>query len=341
MPIWNPQDKDWNERRSEIINILCNEEYGFLPPKPEKLSWEVVEEDNRFCAGKAPLKKVLLKADFKSGSFFFPICVCIPKAQKKYPFFVHINFRDNVPDKYMPSEEICDNGFAVLSFCYKDVTSDDNDFSNGLAGIIYNGKARKDNDSGKIAMWSWAASRVMDYAQTLTELDLTRATIVGHSRLGKTSLLTGATDERFSCAISNESGCSGAAISRGKQGETIKNICNRFPYWFCDNYKKYIDKEFDMPFDQHFLLAAIAPRKVYVASAEEDLWADPVSEFLSCVAASEVFEKMGLDGLIHNDNLPEAGEVFHKGNIGYHLRAGLHFFSREDWLHFIEFLKQK
>lgn len=139
-------------------------------------------------------------------------------------------------------------------------------------------------------MWAWAAQRVLDYAQTLDELlDLDCAIVCGHSRLGKTALLAAATDKRFAFAYSNDSGCSGAAITREKQGENVKDICERFPYWFCENYKLYIDNEQNMPFDQHYLLASIAPRKVLVGSAAEDIWADPISEFLCCVAAGSVF----------------------------------------------------
>lgn len=330
----------WNTHRKAIVELLCNEEYGFMPQASSNLFYEVLEKNDHFCAGKVTLSKVLLTAQFGDRNFSFPFYASIPNGGDKYPFFVHINFRDNVPDKYLPIEEICDNGFAVLSFCYKDITSDDCDFSNGLANILYNGNDRNGNVCGKIAMWSWAASRVMDYAQTLSELDLKNATVVGHSRLGKTALLTGALDERFSCVISNNSGCSGAAITRGKQGERIRDICSNFSYWFCDNYTKYIDNEPNLPFDQHFLLAVIAPRKLYVASAKEDLWADPDSEYLSCVAASEAYERIGLTGFAHPDRLPVAGDVFHEGNIGYHLRKGFHYLSREDWLHFMDFLKK-
>ena len=86
-------------------------------------------------------------------------------------------------------------------------------------------------------MWAWAAQRVMDYAITLDCLNKNRGTVCGHSRLGKTALLAAATDERFFCAYSNDSGCGGAAISRKKDGEKINDICKAFPYWFCDNYK--------------------------------------------------------------------------------------------------------
>ncbi|MDF2922953.1 MAG: putative acetyl xylan esterase [Paenibacillaceae bacterium] len=343
MGIWERQDgiyspDEWNVKRKEMIQLLVQEEYGFMPEHSSGLSYKILAQDNRFCAGKVTLSKVLLTAQFGDRSFSFPIYASVPNGDKKHPVFVHINFRDHVPDKYLPVEEICDNGFAVLSFCYTDVTSDDHDFTNGLAGVIFNGAERKAHDCGKIAMWSWAASRVMDYAQQLSNLDLNHAAVVGHSRLGKTALLTGALDERFLYAISNDSGCSGAAISRGKQGEKIKDICNTFPYWFCENYSRYADHEGALPFDQHFLLAAMAPRKVYVGSAREDLWADPDSEYLSCVAASEVYEKMGLRGFVHPDRLPTVGDAFHEGNIGYHLRAGLHYFSREDWLQFMQFV---
>jgi len=331
----------WDKRRSEILTLLCREEYGFIPSTLTSLRFELVAEDKQFCAGKVTLSKVLAAGQLGDRSFSFPFYTSIPNGKQKYPFFVFINFKDAIPDAYFPVEEICDNGFAVLSFCYQDVTSDDNDFTNGLAGVIFGGSERKADECGKIAMWSWAASRVMDYAETLSSLDLTKAVVVGHSRLGKAALLTGALDPRFACTISNESGCSGAAVSRGKTGEKIKDICNRFPHWFCANYSKYMDKEQDLPFDQHFLVAAAAPRLAYVASAKKDTWADPDSEYLSCVAASEVYGKLGLAGFVHPDRLPEVGDVFHEGDIGYHLRDGLHYLSREDWLYFIRFLKRK
>lgn len=324
--------------RNEMLNILFEEEYGYLPEKPTNLSWKVEEDIVRnFCAGKAILNKITINCEMGKKLFSFPFCLALPKAEGKHPFFIHINFRDLVPDIYMPTEELIDHGFAVFSFCYKDVTSDNDDFTDGLASILYENGNRKPNDSGKIAMWAWAAHRVMDYAQTLESvLDLKNAVVCGHSRLGKTALLTAATDERFAFAYSNNSGCSGAAITRNKQGETVKDICSRrFPFWFCENYKKYIDNEQNMPFDQHYLVASIAPRKVLIGSASEDLWADPVSEQLCCAAASDAFEK----GFACDKMPAEIGDEFFEGDIGYHLRKGLHYFSREDWQKLIKFVE--
>lgn len=332
-----------NMEKSEIVDLLLKEEYGYLPTAPKKLEAEAIEEAGfTFCAGKAKLFKIILKCELENGEFSFPVYYSkLTDSEKKPPCFILINFRDDVPDRYLPSEELVDAGYAVLSFCYKDVTSDDGDFTNGLAGTVYKDGKRTDTQCGKIGLWAWAAMRVMDYALTLPELDHSKISVVGHSRLGKTALLTGALDERFYCAFSNDSGCSGAALSRDKDGESIERICTTFPYWFSESYKKYMGNESSLPFDQHFLLAANAPHKVYVASAVEDLWADPKNEYLSCVAASGYYEKRGMKGFVSDKALPEVGDAFHDGHIGYHLRKGTHYLSREDWNRYIEFLAKE
>lgn len=328
--------------REEMLEILQKEIYGYLPEKPNEISFEVKENIRKnFCASKAILNEVKVTVRIGKEKFTFPFMASIPTSEGKHPFFVHINFRDQIPDLYMGVEEIIDNGFAVLSFCYKDITSDDNDFTNGLAGVLYKNKKREGANPGKIAMWAWAAMRVMDWACTQDNLDKDCAIVCGHSRLGKTALLTGALDDRFKFAHSNDSGCCGAAISRGKVGESVKVILERFEYWFCDNFKKYADKEDEMPFDQHYLLASIAPRYVNVASAVEDVWADPDSEMLACVAASKIYEDMNLKGFICDNRLPCVGVMYHEGHIGYHLRGGSHYFSREDWLKLIKFVNKK
>ncbi|MDD2418636.1 MAG: hypothetical protein PHR18_05540 [Oscillospiraceae bacterium] len=331
-----PTETDGTVCRKAMMEVLCREEYGRLLPAGE-VSAEELSTDKSFCAGKAPLSKVRLTISLPQGEFSFPISCVLPKGNPRCPVFLLINFRDDVPDRYLPSEELVDGGFGVVSFCYKDVTSDDGDFSDGLAGVWYEGRERHGDDPGKIALWAWAAMRVMDYIQTLGGVDAGNVTVVGHSRLGKTALLAGGLDERFAGVISNNSGCSGAAISRGNRGETIAVICDRFPYWFCPNYRRYAGNETAMPFDQHYLLALTAPRRLYVASSAEDLWADPTGEFLGAAAASEAWEKKGEVGLICPDRLPETGEVFAQGMIGYHVRPGRHYFSRYDWQRYMEF----
>jgi pimeloyl-ACP methyl ester carboxylesterase len=331
----------WRKRRLEIIELLSSEIYGFAPPPPRKASYAVKQQDNNAFAGKAVHSVIDIQFNTPKGEFSFPFNLIVPKDICPAPLFLNIAFTPDIPDKYYPTEEIIDGGFAVASFCYQDVAPDmDDGFVGGLAGM-YAGDTRSPDEWGKISMWAWAAQRVMDYLQTLDEIDRERIAVVGHSRLGKTALWCAAQDERFAAGISNNSGCSGAAITRDKTGERIKDITDRFGYWFCDNYKKYRNNEESMPFDQHFLLAAIAPRLVYVCSAEDDEWADPQSEFLSCAAAQKVYELFGLKGLMTRDELPQPGTCLHEGEIGYHIRKGAHFLSRYDWQCFMEYMKKR
>lgn len=324
--------------KEEIKEVLLREEYGYLPPKPYKVYAQEVEMEEKFCAGKVTRRKLIIHFEAEFGKGSFPIIYSLPKSDKKVPAFVHINFRPDVPDRYQPTEEITDQGYAVLSFCYKDVTDDKDEFESGIAKVIYPEGRKNPTDCGKLGIWAWAAMRVLDYALTLPEINGERISVIGHSRLGKTALLAGMMDERFHCAISNDSGCGGAAIARGNTGETINDIWRQFNYWFCENYKKYIDKEDSMPFDQHWLLVANLPHKVYVASAKEDLWACPPNEYLSCILASKYYKDGGMKGFVHPARLPQTGELLHDGDIAYHIREGRHYLSREDWNYVIKYL---
>ena len=319
---------DWRARRKELIELLSREEYGFTPAAPDKVSGEIETSADAF-AGKAVQQTVRLSFDTPKGPFSFPITLIVPKAVKKAPVFVCVAFRPNVPDTGLPAEEIIDHGFAIANIFYKDVT-DDSAVPDGLA-VLY--PRDEKTGWGKIGMWAFAASRVLDYLETREDIDHTRAAVIGHSRLGKTALWCGAQDERFSLVISNDSGCSGAAISRGKIGESVDRIAHVFPFWFCGNYQTWRGRDEEAPFDQHMLLALVAPRKLYVCSAQEDTWADPESEFLGCVAASEAWTIQRVPGLIAPDELPRVGEPLMDGGICYHVRAGSHFLSRTDWLY--------
>lgn len=331
--------EDWENRRKEIKKILNEEEYGYFPKEHVPISVQILEEDiNGYCGGTAIFRKILLTLNFEKEKFSFPVQISIPKKDKPCPAFLYISFYDSFPNKYLPVEEISDGGFAVISFCYKDITLDNNDFTNGLSKFFY--KNENQRDFGKILLWSWAAMHVMDYIQTLDGIDKDNIAIVGHSRLGKTALLTGAFDERFKYTISNDSGQSGAAISRKKVGENIKCICERFSYWFCSNYKKYSNNEEMLPFDQHYLLSLVAPRNLYVASASKDTWADPKSEFLCCTAINPVYALYNKKGLVYNDEYPISGTKLLDGDIGYHFREGCHYLSRYDWNTFMKYINK-
>ncbi len=342
-PIPAFKKEEWPALREAYKNLLLTEEYGMPVPEPTELTFEegTMMDPVEFASGYAVRYPVKVHTVVNGRPFDFEFHACIPVGDGPHPFFVHNDFDEGEPVRFLPIEEIVQQGFAVLHVHYKAVTSDDDDFTNGVAGCLYpNGASdRGPTDPGKIMMWAWANMRLMDYAMTCPFLDCKNAAVIGHSRLGKTALVTGMLDERFRYVVGNNSGCSGDAITRHKNGERVHHILHAWR-WFCENYKKYSRNEKELPFDQHMLLATIAPRTLLLGAAHEDTWADPYSQYLGAVAASTVWEQLGMKGFIHPDRLPEIGDTFDEGDICYHLRWGKHFLGRLDWNQYIKIIRR-
>ena len=238
-------------------------------------------------------------------------------------------------------EMLIESGCAVATAYCGDIDPDfDDQFQNGVHALFPEHRPSADHPErwGTISAWSWGLSRLLDcIEQKAKAIDPKRVAVIGHSRLGKTSLWAGAIDTRFAAVISNDSGCGGAALSRREIGETLWRINNSFPHWFCGNFKKYSNNEANLPFDQHQLLALAAPRPLYVASASEDLWADPKGEFLAAQLAGELYKQLGGQPLGLKE-FPAAG-VASVGQVSYHIREGKHDILAWDWKNYIEFIK--
>lgn len=325
--------------RSDMKELFARECFGKTPAAPEQVRAEVLEEKDPAWCGKAVCKKIRLSFDMEKGEFSFPMHLSLPKAGQPSPCVVYISFSETEYAGRQPIEEILDMGWAYASFVYEDVTSDDGDMQNGIAAMT----SRTDSAAwGKLGMWAYAASRVMDYLSTCKEIDPSRVIVVGLSRLGKAALWAGTQDERFAGTVSVNSGCSGAAVCRGKVGETVDDICRVFPFWFCENYQKYRRQEDALPFDQYHLLALCAPRLLYVTSSSEDEWADPRSEYLSCRMLDAVYALFGQEALGGSapDCVAPDGRIAGE-RVGYHLRPGTHGISRYDWVRLMRFMAQR
>lgn len=239
-----------------------------------------------------------------------------------------------------PAERIVDHGFAMVTAYYCQVEPD---FNGGIEfGVRKNLPRPTSHEWGSLGVWAWALSRIMDYIEedgAEKRLDPKRVMLTGHSRLGKTALWAGAQDERFAIVVSNNSGCGGAAISRRNFGETVHLLNFVRPEWFSDHYKSHNERTAECPVDQHELIALQAPRPVYVASATEDINADPRGEFLGGYHADPVYRLLGTDGIAGVETMPEPDHPV-GGRIHYHVRTGKHDITPYDWEQYLRFAKR-
>ncbi len=358
---------EWlDSSRPRILSVLENEFYGRKLPRPAKTEFEVVDEAD-VLNGAAVRKQVKITVSDIAGSHSFTMLMYAPKSASKgnpVPAFIALNFKGNhatsddkeilitkawmrgvkgnkareedrgAAKKRWPFEEIVKRGYAIATIYYGEIYPDKEKLD-GTPESVYRIFDSNAVEMPSIAAWSWGLSRGIDAFETMPEIDSNKIFVVGHSRLGKTSLLTGAYDKRVAICASNDSGCMGAAISRRAYGETVDIITTQFPFWFSKNLNKYKNAENSMPIDQHQLLAMLAPRPVYVASATEDKWADPKGELMALVEAAKIYKLFGAKELPTMDNfVPE--KPFH-GDVGYHLRVGKHDLTVYDWMNYCDF----
>ena len=350
----------WNEkRRAEVLELFRSEVYGRRPGRPKALRFEVTKKDEDALGGKARRREVRIHFTSEENGPSMNMLLYLPaKAKGPTPAFLGLNFRGNPTVSKDPgitlrksdkesdrgkssgrwqADMVIDRGYALATIWYGDIEPDDkrSAFSQGIHKVYGPANKIPPDGWGSIAAWGWGLSRALDYFETIDEIDHKRVAVIGHSRLGKTSLWAGAEDERFALVISNDSGCGGAALSRRAFGETVKRINTSFPHWFCDNFNKYNGREADLPVDQHMLIALMAPRPVYVASAAGDRWADPRGEYLSAKQADPVYRLLGTEGL-PAQKMPPVDKPS-MGRIGYHIRTGNHDVKAFDWKAYLDF----
>ncbi|NQV34177.1 MAG: acetylxylan esterase [Phycisphaeraceae bacterium] len=355
-------------RRGELLSLFKTHMFGQAPARPEvKVTQDVVLDA---LDGLAIRKQITLRLGDMPDSPELDLLIYLPKqaalrTPNAVPIFLGLNFQGNhtvhtdpgirlcrswLPQNRQateasrgkaasrwPIEMILAQGFGLATLYYGDIDPDFHDeFKNGVHAL-YPKLQQQDDNFSAIGAWAWGLSLAMDALENDPHINAKRVAVIGHSRLGKTALWAGATDERFALVISNDSGSGGAALFRRCFGERIKDLNTRFPHWFCRAFDKYNDKEHTLPFDQHMLIALMAPRPVYVGSATLDTWADPKGEFLAARGANPVYRLFGHTGLPANQ-WPAPDHPI-QGRIGYHLRTGKHDLTAYDWTQYLAFAK--
>ena len=368
--------ESWRAKgRPEVERLFAHYMYGYAPPAPENVRGEVARLDRAYFGGKATLKQVTIRYGPEAAPPIHLLLVVPNRPQAPSPVFLGLNFGGNhsvladpevplsdawLPARYKgvvenrateaargtmasrwPFKLAVDRGYGIATFYHGDVDPDRDDFSDGIHPHYYwpGQTAPGPHQWAGLAAWAWGLSRAVDYLATDPDVDRDRIAVMGHSRNGKTALLAGSRDERIGLVVSNQSGCGGAALSRRRVGETVQKINRGFPHWFNATFKGFDEREDQLPFDQHMLIALIAPRPVLVCSAVGDAWADPEGEFLALKGAGPLYRLLGTDGL-RAETRPAPNHLV-DSTLGYHIRPGKHGVGAEDWTVFLDFADEQ
>jgi len=360
-----------NQQRPYIYHLFEENVYGRFPLEKIPLRFVVRETNNHALNNLAVRKQVRIYLNPPANSVYIDLLVYLPAAAKTLvPVFTGYNFTGNhtiandtgiyLSTSWMPPKakgvvdnratdssrgtdtaqwqlrEILSHGYGLAVAYYGDVEPDNPDgWKTGIRTTMSTALQIKPEEWSAIGAWAWGLDRIMDYLQQDKAIDAKRIALIGHSRLGKAALWAGAGDQRFAIIISNESGEGGAALSKRWYGETVAIINQHFPHWFVANYKKYNDNTAVLPVDQHMLLSLMAPRPLYVASAEGDQWSDPKGEFLSARHTDPVYALFNKKG-IGTDSMPALHQPVGQ-TVRYHIRAGKHDVTLYDWQQYLRF----
>lgn len=365
--------EDWTKnRRPEILNMYYTLQYGKVPGKPKDMTFNVFDKGTPAFGGKAIRKQVTIYlTKDTSDNHKVDVLIYLPAhASKPSALLLNASFSANsnvtddpgvkhslmwTPDgKRVPVqgggrfgkmniEQFIDAGFGFATLCYTDFEPDTKDgYKYGIRGVYNKDGKFADDEWGAISAWSWGLSRVMDYFETDKDIDAKRIALTGASRLGKTTLWTGARDTRFALIIGSVSGEGGAALSRRNYGETVAHMTapSRYFYQFATNWSKYSADPNKMPMDGHMLISLMAPRPVLLQTGSTDGWSDPKGEWLAALAAKQVFELFKETGPTTTEwpAAEDESQLLH--NEGYFMHNGPHGVLPTDWPRFIKFMKK-
>jgi hypothetical protein len=327
--------KTWNEkRRWEILSLFETHVYGrTMVHRPTGMKWEVLSENRQATDSTGVTKTVRIYFTGEKAGPKMDMAITLPaQGAKPAPVFL-------VPGWIRDPQIVLRRGYGVVTFNPWEIEPDrkDSAYIKSIRKIFApTGQTDPGPDEwGAIGAWAWAMSRAMDYLETDADIDAHKVCVMGVSRFGKVVMWAGAQDERFAIVFSCESGCGGAVIVRRGFGETVSSINGYAPHWFDGNFKKYGDRVSELPVDWHMLVALIAPRPVYISTAEEDLWGDPRGSFLSGKFAEPVYTLFDKQGLGVHEMPPVETPV--GDYIGYHNRKGGHGLNGYDWQQFLNF----
>lgn len=354
---------EWEEnRRPELINFFEQNMFGEVPTPSSSIekSFKIISKDTTILDGLCTRKDVLIILKNELGKITMPLVLFVPnKLTAAVPVILLANGSDikrngldlDSPQSFgktrngIPLHQLMTRGIGVATLDYQafgiDRGNSEGKVSGGITNLFFKPEQEftKENEWGMIAIWAYALRAGMDYLETDPDVNPKQVATLGCSISGKVALWAAATDTRFGMALLSTAGHGGDAIWRRQFGETLENMCKYLPTWVCRNANKYAKNINEMPVDQHCLLATIAPRPLYVATAQHDLWADNKGQWIGTYNAAPAFKLYSKEVAFKSPERPPINKPIIESAIGFHVRSGVHGLELYDWEQFMKFIE--
>ncbi|HAY05142.1 MAG TPA: hypothetical protein PKY73_06835 [Hyphomonas sp.] len=368
MPALDIQRLMTSDGRAEAMKLLEDTLYGPWPAGlPVAISdWRMINPD--YLEGRGTLEELDITIGNGDGARTFQLVAAFPGGAHSLPLVLSQTFSSNCatfPGEAVTSEDgdpctVRDFGM-VGSFIVKSLFGEyiaeapvDRYFDEGFvyasfhAGDFIPDSAQRApaalaslggeiNPTSTLMAWAYAFSAAMDVLEADTRVDTRHTSIMGHSRHGKAALLAAIWDTRIEAVIAHQSGFGGSSLSRSTTGETLSRMQRTYPHWLAPDAAKYTARPELLPYDQHLVLALVAPRRLFLGNARRDVWSDPNSSFRAAEAASAAWEASGVQGL----NAGGMKEFDPTDGIVWWMRPGGHSIVEEDIDAFLRFLKAR
>lgn len=354
---------DWEKiRRPEIVEFFEQNMFGEVPisGNPIKKSFKLISEDKTLLYGLCTRKDIQITFENEIGKVTMPLVLIVPNnVQKPVPVILLANGSDikrkgldlNDSQRFgqtrngVPLHQLMKRGIGFATVDYQAFATDrgnkEGKVSGGITNLFFKADQEftKENEWGMIAIWAYALRAGMDYLETDKDVQSEQVATLGCSISGKVALWAAITDQRFGMALLSTAGHGGDAIWRREYGETLDNMCKYLPTWICRNANKYAKNVHEMPVDQHTLLASMAPRPLYVATGQHDLWADQKGQWIGTYNASPVYNLYDKKIAFKSAKQPLINKPIIESSIGYHVRSGVHGLELYDWEQYMKFIE--
>lgn len=358
----------WSRRRPEIVELFDREIYGRVPPRTPAVRWEVSGTAKESNGGIPVVTRQLVghvdNAAYPAITVDIRMTLTTPAAAPgPVPVIMEFGFAfppggargaagpagAPAPGRGLPvpagptwQQQVLARGWGYAILVPNSIQADNGaGLTEGIIGLVNQGRPRKPDDWGGLRAWAWGASRALDYLETDRSVDARQVGIEGMSRYGKAALVAMAYDQRFAVGFIGSSGEGGAKIHRRNWGELVENVAAPGEYhWMAGNFIKYAGPLTwnDLPVDSHELVALCAPRPVFIGSGSPeagDGWADPKGMFLAAAGAGPVYRLLGKRDM-GTTEYPPPETALTAGEVAFRQHRGGHT-SGPNWPAFLEF----